>query len=30
MSLEGYGSDQIATVLDKEQILAPMAYWRSK
>ena len=30
MSLEGYGSDQIATVLDKEQILAPMAYWQSK
>lgn len=30
MTLDGYGTEQIAVALDKEGILTPMNYWQSK
>ncbi|MDD3335708.1 MAG: recombinase family protein [Eubacteriales bacterium] len=30
LTLEGYGTDQIATLLSEEKVLVPMAYWASK
>lgn len=30
LTLDGYGSDQITTLLTKEKVLCPMAYWVSK
>lgn len=30
MTLDGYGTEQIAAMLDKEGILTPMNYWQSK
>ena len=30
MTLDGYGTDQIATTLEQEKVLSPVAYWTSK
>ena len=30
MTLDGYGTEQIATALEKDHILTPINYWRSK
>ena len=30
MTLDGYGTEQIATIFSEEKILAPIAYWREK
>lgn len=30
MTLDGYGTEQIATIFSKEKILTPIAYWREK
>ena len=30
MTLDGYGAEQIAAALEEDNILTPMAYWRSK
>lgn len=30
LTMDGLGSDQIATLLSQEKVLAPMAYWASK
>jgi len=30
MSLDGYGSEQIASVLERDKVLTPMNYWNSK
>lgn len=30
MTLDGFGADQIATVLEEEKVLSPLAYWTSK
>ena len=30
LTLDGYGTDQIATLLTQEKVLSPMAYWASK
>ena len=30
MTLDGYGTEQIATIFSEEKILTPIAYWREK
>ena len=30
MTVDGYGTEQIATILSEEKILTPIAYWREK
>ena len=30
MTLDGYGTEQIATIFSEEEILTPIAYWREK